>query len=136
MEFTQTACIRGRPKIRLASPKPINLVSGETVTVEPFLISPDENANVSDASAHGRDNLARKLHVSGNTAAMDQFAFGEYNHSQGRVVPATTPRARSSRVSSCRTSIATDARIASRQKWLESEQSFWIEGGKKIVRDG
>jgi phospholipase C len=59
-------------------------VSGETVTVEPFLIGPDENANVSDSSAHGRDNLARKLHVSGNTAAMDQFAFVEYSHFAGK----------------------------------------------------
>ena len=62
-------------------------MSGETVTVEPFLIGPDENANVSDGSAHGRDNLARKLHVSGNTAAMDQFAFVEYNHFAGKGGP-------------------------------------------------
>ena len=45
------------------------------------------NANVSDGSAHGRDNLARKLHVSGNKAAMNQFAFVEYNHFAGKGGP-------------------------------------------------
>jgi phospholipase C len=56
-----------------------NLASGETVSVEPFLMGPDENANVYDSVDHGHVGLARKLHVFGNIAAMDQFALDEYN---------------------------------------------------------
>jgi phospholipase C len=56
-----------------------NLASGETVSVEPFLIGPNENANVFDSVDHHRIGLARKLHVSGNVAAMDQFAQDEYS---------------------------------------------------------
>jgi phospholipase C len=56
-----------------------NLASGETVSVEPFLIGLDENANVYDSVDHSHLGLARKLHVSGNAAAMDQFAQDEYS---------------------------------------------------------
>jgi phospholipase C len=57
-----------------------NIVSGETVTVEPFLIGPDQNANVLDSVDHSHVGMAGKMHVSNNTAAMDQFAFAEYTH--------------------------------------------------------
>ena len=56
-----------------------SLASGETVSVEPFLIGPNENANVFDSVDHNRRGLARKLHVSGDIPAMDQFALDEYN---------------------------------------------------------
>jgi phospholipase C len=56
-----------------------NLMNGETISVTPFRIGPDENANVFDSVDHSHIGLARKLHVSGNIAAMDQFALDEYN---------------------------------------------------------
>jgi phospholipase C len=57
-----------------------SLASGETVSVEPFLIGPNENANVFDSVDHNHLGLARKLHVSSDIAALDQFALDEYNH--------------------------------------------------------
>ena len=56
-----------------------SLASGETVSVQPFLIGPNENANVFDSTDHSHLGLARKLHISGNFAAMDQFALDEYS---------------------------------------------------------
>ncbi|MGH6823633.1 MAG: alkaline phosphatase family protein, partial [Methylocella sp.] len=56
-----------------------SLASGETVTVQPFLIGPNENANAVDSVDHSHVGLARKLHVSGSIAAMDQFALDEYS---------------------------------------------------------
>lgn len=56
-----------------------DFASGERVTVEPFLIGPDQNANVLDSLDHSHVGLARKLHVSGGIAAMDQFALDEYS---------------------------------------------------------
>ncbi|HUZ90388.1 MAG TPA: alkaline phosphatase family protein [Methylocella sp.] len=56
-----------------------DLASGETVRVVPFCIGPDQNANVFDSVDHRHIGLARKLHVSGNIAAMDQFALDEYS---------------------------------------------------------
>ena len=56
-----------------------NRLSGETVTVEPFLIGPEQNANVLDSVDHSHAGMARKMHVSNNTAAMDQFALDEYS---------------------------------------------------------
>ncbi len=56
-----------------------SLASGEAVSVQPFLIGPNENANVFDSSDHSHLGLARKLHISGNFAAMDQFALDEYS---------------------------------------------------------
>jgi phospholipase C len=55
-----------------------NAQSGETVSVEPFLIGPDQNANVMDSVNHSHKGMARKLNVSNNTAAMDQFALDEF----------------------------------------------------------
>lgn len=56
-----------------------SLVSGETVSVMPFRIGPEQNANVFDSVDHSHSGLVRKLHVSGSTAAMDQFALDEYS---------------------------------------------------------
>jgi phospholipase C len=55
-----------------------SLASGKTVSVEPFLIGPNENANAVDSVDHSHIGLARKLHVSESIAAMDQFALDEY----------------------------------------------------------
>ena len=72
----------GRPRAPMNTPGFTqtykNLVSGEPVTVEPFLIGPNENANAVDSVDHRHEGLTRKLHVSGNAAAMDQFALDEY----------------------------------------------------------
>jgi phospholipase C len=56
-----------------------DLATGGTVTVEPFLIGPEQNANVYDSVDHTHIGLARKLHISGGIAAMDQFALDEYS---------------------------------------------------------
>jgi phospholipase C len=40
-----------------------NLTSGEAVTVEPFLIGPNENANTVDSVDHSHVGLARKMKV-------------------------------------------------------------------------
>ncbi|HEX3497508.1 MAG TPA: alkaline phosphatase family protein [Methylocella sp.] len=56
-----------------------SLASGKSVTVEPFLIGPNENANAVDSVDHSHIGLARKLHVLDNIAAMDQFALDEYS---------------------------------------------------------
>jgi phospholipase C len=49
------------------------------VTVEPFLIGPNENANTVDSVDHSHVGLARKMNVSANVAGMDQFALHEYS---------------------------------------------------------
>jgi phospholipase C len=49
------------------------------VTVEPFLIGPDQNANVLDSVDHSYAGMAKKMHVSNNSAAMDQIALDEYS---------------------------------------------------------
>jgi phospholipase C len=56
-----------------------NIASGETVTVEPFLIGPGQNAYALDSVDHSHEGKARKIDVTGNEARMDQFAFDEYN---------------------------------------------------------
>jgi hypothetical protein len=63
-------------------------IGGKTVTVEPFLIGPDQNANVLDSVDHSHVGMASKMHVSNNTAAMDQFAFAEYTHYGSKIDPA------------------------------------------------
>ncbi len=55
-----------------------NVLSGQAVTVEPFLIGPEQNANVMDSVDHSHKGMARKLNVANNTAAMDHFALDEY----------------------------------------------------------
>ncbi|HEX3497085.1 MAG TPA: alkaline phosphatase family protein, partial [Methylocella sp.] len=49
------------------------------MSLEPFLIGPNENANAVDSVDHSHEGLARKLHVSGNVALMNQFALDEYS---------------------------------------------------------
>ncbi len=56
-----------------------SFATGELVAVEPFLIGPNENANAVDSVDHSHIGLARKLHLSGNVALMNQFALDEYS---------------------------------------------------------
>jgi phospholipase C len=53
-------------------------VNGADVTVQPFLIGPQQNASFVDSVDHSHKGLARKLHVVDSTARMDQFAADEY----------------------------------------------------------
>lgn len=52
---------------------------GEMVTVEPFLIGPEQNANILDSVDHSHAGMAKKMNVANNKAAMDQFALEEYS---------------------------------------------------------
>jgi phospholipase C len=51
---------------------------GQTVTVTPFRIGPNENASFVDSVDHSHIGLARKLHVVDGKATMDGFAAEEY----------------------------------------------------------
>jgi len=55
-------------------------VNGLTVTVEPFLIGPAQNASVVDSVDHSHIGVATKIHVDPTTGAakMDRFAKDEY----------------------------------------------------------
>ena len=55
-------------------------VNGSTVTVEPFLIGPAQNASVVDSVDHSHTGVATKIHVHPTTgvAQMDGFARDEY----------------------------------------------------------
>ena len=73
-----------RPKPRSAADTPgftetYTDVSGETVTVRPFRIGPDENASFADTTDHSHPGLAKKLDVVSGQARMDGFAADEYN---------------------------------------------------------
>lgn len=61
-----------------------DLVTGETITVKPFRIGPDENSSVMDSVDHSHKGLAAKLDVVNGAAQMDQFASEEYNRFAGK----------------------------------------------------
>ncbi|MBV9385583.1 MAG: hypothetical protein JOZ78_04045 [Chroococcidiopsidaceae cyanobacterium CP_BM_ER_R8_30] len=52
--------------------------NGATVTVQPFLIGPAQNATVVDSVDHSHTGLTTKLNVVNNVPQMDKFAFDEY----------------------------------------------------------
>ena len=54
-------------------------VNGDSVSVRPFLIGPQQNASFTDSVDHSHKGLARKLHVVDGTPRMDQFAADEYD---------------------------------------------------------
>jgi phospholipase C len=56
-----------------------DLISGATVTVQPFLIGPAQNASSVDSVDHSHTGLAKKIHVVNGAAQMDQFALDEYS---------------------------------------------------------
>lgn len=51
---------------------------GETVTLEPFRLGPEQNSSVVDSVDHSHTGLATKLHVVNSKPQMDQFASDEY----------------------------------------------------------
>jgi phospholipase C len=52
--------------------------NGLTVTVQPFLIGPEQNSTVVDSVDHSHTGLANKIHVVNGVAQMDKFAYDEY----------------------------------------------------------
>jgi len=60
-------------------------VNGNSVTVQPFLIGPQQNATFADSTDHSHAGLARKIDVNPATgvAAMDKFAQDEYTRYAG-----------------------------------------------------
>ncbi|MDA8387696.1 MAG: hypothetical protein M0Z58_03390 [Nitrospiraceae bacterium] len=55
-----------------------DISNGVSVTVQPFRIGPDQNANVADSVDHSHTGLATKIDVVNGTAQMDKFAYEEY----------------------------------------------------------
>ncbi|MDR3518038.1 MAG: alkaline phosphatase family protein [Azospirillaceae bacterium] len=53
--------------------------TGATVSVQPFLIGPSQNATAIDSVDHSHTGLAAKIDVVNNVAQMDKFAYDEYN---------------------------------------------------------
>jgi phospholipase C len=53
-------------------------IGGTEVTVQPFLIGPNQNGSFVDSVDHSHKGLAAKLHVVDGIARMDRFAADEY----------------------------------------------------------
>jgi phospholipase C len=53
-------------------------LNGNTVTVQPFLIGPQQNATFVDSVDHSHTGLARKLDVVNGVPQMDHFSYDEY----------------------------------------------------------
>ncbi len=56
----------------------LDAVTGKTVTVQPFLVGPAQNASFKDSTDHSHKGLAAKLDVQGGVAKMDKFAEDEW----------------------------------------------------------
>jgi len=70
-------------------------VNGASVTVQPFLIGPQQNATFADSTDHSHTGLAEKLDVNPATgvAAMDKFGQDEYSRYAGTPAnPGTTAK--------------------------------------------
>lgn len=59
--------------------------TGNTLTVQPFKIGPQQYANVVDSVDHSHTGLAAKLHVVNGVPQMDGFAADEFNGKAGAV---------------------------------------------------
>ena len=60
--------------------------TGETVTVQPFRLGPEQNSTIKDSTDHSHIGLAAKIDVQNGVAKMDKFAEVEwrrYAHSGG-----------------------------------------------------
>ena len=55
-----------------------DLISGFTITVQPFRIGPEQNSTVVDSVDHSHTGLATKLNVANGAPQMDKFAYDEY----------------------------------------------------------
>src|SRR5271157_1906541 len=53
-------------------------VTGETVSVQPFLVGPAQNASLKDSTLHSHPGLAAKIDVQNGVAKMDKFAEVEW----------------------------------------------------------
>jgi len=53
--------------------------TGETVTVEPFRVGPEQNSTIKDSTDHSHTGLAAKIDVQNGVAQMDKFAFVEWS---------------------------------------------------------
>jgi len=56
----------------------LDTVTGETVTVQPFLVGTAQNASFKDSTDHSHKGLAAKLDVQDGVAKMDKFAEVEW----------------------------------------------------------
>jgi len=54
-------------------------VNGHTVTVQPFLLGPQQNATFRDSVDHSHTGLAKKIDVVNGVAKMDKFSDDEYH---------------------------------------------------------
>ena len=54
-----------------------------SVSVQPFLIGPKQNATFGDSVDHSHTGLATKIDVANGAAKMDHFAYDEYNAKSG-----------------------------------------------------
>ncbi len=52
--------------------------TGETVTVQPFRVGPEQNSTFKDSTDHSHPGLAAKLDVQDGVSKMDKFAFVEW----------------------------------------------------------
>ena len=53
--------------------------TGETVTLQPFRVGPEQNSTIKDSTDHSHAGLAAKIDVQNGVARMDKFAFVEWN---------------------------------------------------------
>ena len=53
--------------------------TGETVTVQPFRVGPEQNATIKDSTDHSHTGLAAKLDVQNGVPQMDKFAAVEWS---------------------------------------------------------
>ena len=56
----------------------LDAVTGKTVTVQPFLVGPAQNASFKDSTDHSHKGLAAKIDVKDGVAKMDKFAEVEW----------------------------------------------------------
>lgn len=52
--------------------------TGETVTVQPFRVGPEQNSTFKDSTDHSHPDLAAKIDVQNGVPKMDKFAFVEW----------------------------------------------------------
>jgi phospholipase C len=83
---------------------------GETVTVQPFRVGPEQNSTIKDSTDHSHIGLAAKLDVQNGVPKMDKFAEVEWRKYALAGAPRAKRWASNSRASSWRISTATRSR--------------------------
>ncbi len=56
----------------------LDTITGQTVTVEPFRVGPEQNSTIKDSTDHSHTGLAAKIDVKDGIPQMDRFAFVEW----------------------------------------------------------